>query len=70
MYIRPLFYNIITVTLRFSHGFSTKCIGKKTMSIGVHQIIFFFDLGFMVYQDYFTHFAPSQSVGGGEVGYL
>ena len=44
-YIRPLFYNSITVTLRFSHGFSTKCIGKKMMSIGVHQIFFFFDLG-------------------------
>ena len=27
-------YDIVTVTLRFSHGFSTKCIGYYTKCIG------------------------------------
>ena len=33
-YIRPLCYNIVTVTLRLSHGFSTQWIGYYTMCIG------------------------------------
>ena len=28
----PLRYDIVTVTLQFSHGFSTKCIGHNTMT--------------------------------------
>ena len=30
--IRPLRYDIVTVTLQFSHGFSTKYIGHNTMT--------------------------------------
>ena len=37
-YIRLLLYDIVIVTLRLSHGFSTKCIGYHTMCIGVHWI--------------------------------
>ena len=32
-YFRPLPYNIITGTLQFNHGFSTKCIGYNTSCI-------------------------------------
>ena len=37
-YIRLLLYDIVTVTLRFSHGFSTKSFGYNTMCIGAHRI--------------------------------
>ena len=30
--------------------------------------IFFFDLGFTAHQEYFTHFEPSQSLGGAKMG--
>ena len=36
---RLLFYDIITVTLQFSHGFSTKCIGYNTNCIGAITIL-------------------------------
>ena len=32
--IRPFLYDIITVTVRFNPGFSTKCIGYNTNCIG------------------------------------
>ena len=35
--IRLLLYDIVTVTLLFSH-FSMKCIGYYTMCIGAHRI--------------------------------
>ena len=31
-------------------------------------LFFFSDLGFMARQDYFTHFKPSQSLGGAKTG--
>ena len=31
--------------------------------------VFFFYLGFMAGQDYFTHFEPHQSLGGAKTGY-
>ena len=37
-YIRQLLYDSISVTLRCSHGFSTKCIGYYTMCIADHGI--------------------------------
>ena len=40
-YISLLFSDIINVTLPFSHGFSTKCIGYNTICIGAHQIWMF-----------------------------
>ena len=32
------------------------------------SFFFLFDLCFMASQDYFTHFAPNQSLGGAEMG--
>ena len=37
-YIMLLLYDIVIVTLRFSHGFSTKSIGYSTMCIGAHRV--------------------------------
>ena len=37
-YIRPLLYDIITVTLRLSHCFSMKCIGYKTNTTELVQL--------------------------------
>ena len=37
-YIWLLLYDIVIVTLQFSHGFSMKSIGNDTMCIGAHQI--------------------------------
>ena len=37
-YIRLLLYDIVTVTLRFSHGLSMKSIGYNTMCTGSHLI--------------------------------
>ena len=36
-YIRLLFYDTVSVSLRFSHGFSTKCIGYRTICIDAHR---------------------------------
>ena len=33
-----MYYDIVIVTLWFSHSFSTKCIGYNTMCIGAHRI--------------------------------
>ena len=33
-YNRPLLYDIVTVTLRFTHGFSARCIGYNMTCIG------------------------------------
>ena len=32
------------------------------------KLLFFFYLGFTARQDYFTHFEPSQSLGGAKTG--
>ena len=37
-YIRLLLYDIVSVTARFSQGFSTKCIGCNTICISIHRI--------------------------------
>ena len=37
-YNRLLLYDIVTVTLQFRHGFSTKCIGDYTMCMCAHRI--------------------------------
>ena len=37
-YIRMLLYDIVIVTVRLSHGFSTKCIGYYTMCIHYYCI--------------------------------
>ena len=37
-YIRMLLYDIVIVTLRFSHCFHTKCIGYYVICIGTHRI--------------------------------
>ena len=34
----------------------------------VKSKVFFFHLGFTTHQDYFTHFEPSQSLGGAKMG--
>ena len=36
--IRVLIYYIVTVTLRFSHDFSTTCLGPNTICIGAYWI--------------------------------
>ena len=37
-YVRQLLYDIVIVTLCFSDGFSTKCIGYYMMYIGAYGI--------------------------------
>ena len=51
-------------------GTSTLCILLNPAPIP-HPCFFFsffFDLGFMARQDYFTHFEPSQLLGGAKTG--
>ena len=40
---------------------------KLTVALLVLSVYFFY-LGFMACQDYFTHFEPSQSLGGAKTG--
>ena len=38
-YIKLLLYDTVNVIRRFSHSFSTKCIGYNTISVGAHRIL-------------------------------
>ena len=59
---------VILLVLSSCSSFWDTCSNFQGVQIVRFFCCYFFNLGFMASQDYFTHFEPSQSLGGGENG--